>query len=784
LLGVLLMTSNYCMTHCRQWQRTACLCLVVLVGPYSELAATHHAYLTMGPAAPEYSVIWLDNFVFSLIMEVSISSIATTLGVPFRMYTLLVLSYLPAGICWAFVLQPAWAQGTSLCGVLLALALVASVSNFVGQDLTTREFAEKEKAHERYIAALSHDFGTPISALQMATTQLREHVFSAPSPVETGGAGLRAPTLLFDGMDAALELMAALKRKAIDIGKLNLGEALNPERTPCRLPDLMAKLEAMARYMPHNERVSTKFFVSGDIAEVVSTDASWCFMILLNLLSNAFKATQLGSITVSARLTAGHIRFTVADTGVGLSSTVERNLWKAFKQSSRWASGTGLGLYHVYHLANALGGSVGYQPNILEGSGACFWVDVPYVPIEALEPSSGATPTEGHHAHGETHAGTHAGIDDYRDAVVDGLTTSTGGAGGPTQRPSGLAAGAPPRPGGTVLLAEDNMFMQELTADLIRSTGVTKVVCACNGEDALNALTASDAPDFSLVLMDVQMPFMDGIECTRRVRAWEQQAGRPTPLRILALSANGADAACIRDCKAAGMDEVLSKPISRRTLCGLLGVSASNPPSCTASNSSTPTAATKATPPPTATLSQGARRSASSGWGVQERIGRGDEASATARASVRADAMPSQAKVFDLGALLGEHGEAHARTLVAAFQARGTQPLDDLLAALERGDAPAAQNAAHTLKGVSAFVGASAMRATAATIELAAKEVAIGVGGASSPAPALEVAKYVATLHREFERLVQAHTAFLARGPVEQPMGAASAFSPDAASRC
>ena len=119
-------------------------------------------------------------------------------------------------------------------------------------------------------------------------------------------------------------------------------------------PDLMAKLEAMARYMPHNERVNTEFFVSGDIAEVVSTDASWCFMILLNLLSNAFKATQLGSITVSARLTAGHIRFTVADTGVGLSSTVEQNLWKAFKQSSRWASGTGLGLYHVHHLANAL----------------------------------------------------------------------------------------------------------------------------------------------------------------------------------------------------------------------------------------------------------------------------------------------------------------------------------------------------------------------------------------------------------------------------------------------
>ena len=289
LLGVMLMLSSYCMTQCSQWQRTVCLLFVRVVGPYSELAATYDAYQNIGPAAPDYSVLWLDNFVFSLVMEVALASIASQLAVPLPAHVLGVLCYLPAGLGWAFLLTPTWAHGSMLGGVLIALAEISSLSIFVGLDLTSREFAEKERAHERYIAALSHDFGTPISALQMATTQLREHVLGAPSLAGSqffaeSDAGLRAAPLLFDGMDAALEVMAALKRKAIDVGKLNLGEALNPERAPCCLRELMAKVEAIARYMPHNERVLPEYFVSDDLAAVVSTDASWCFMILLNLV--------------------------------------------------------------------------------------------------------------------------------------------------------------------------------------------------------------------------------------------------------------------------------------------------------------------------------------------------------------------------------------------------------------------------------------------------------------------------------------------------------------------
>ena len=223
----------------------------------------------------------------------------------------------------------------------------------------------------RYVAALSHDFGTPISALQMAAHQMA-------SLVDADDGAMRP---LLDGMAAALEVMGALKRKAIDIGRLQLGESLVPERGPFDIRGIVLhKLPAIVRYMPHNEEVRVEYFVSDDIAEAVDTDGSWVFMMVLNFVSNAFKSTQFGSVSVSARLAAGMLRIAVSDTGIGVSKSIENNLFKAFKQASRWQSGTGLGLYHVHQLALALGGSVGYQPNIQAGNGATFWVDLPYYP--------------------------------------------------------------------------------------------------------------------------------------------------------------------------------------------------------------------------------------------------------------------------------------------------------------------------------------------------------------------------------------------------------------------
>ena len=137
------------------------------------------------------------------------------------------------------------------------------------------------------------------------------------------------------------------------------------------------KLPDLVRYMPHRDEVRVEYSVGDEVAEAVLTDGSWVFMIFINFASNAFKSTRQGLVSLSAHLVQGRLRLLVADTGIGLSSAVEKQLWQPFRQASRWQSGTGLGLYHVQQLAAALGGSVGYQANLQAGSGAVFWVDLP-----------------------------------------------------------------------------------------------------------------------------------------------------------------------------------------------------------------------------------------------------------------------------------------------------------------------------------------------------------------------------------------------------------------------
>ena len=139
---------------------------------------------------------------------------------------------------------------------------------------------------------------------------------------------------------------------------------------------MQRKLPDLVRYMPHRDEVRVEYSVGDEVAEAVLTDGSWVFTIFINFASNAFKSTRQGLVSLSAHLVQGRLRLLVADTGIGLSSAVEKQLWQPFRQASRWQSGTGLGLYHVQQLAAALGGSVGYQPNLQAGSGAVFWVDL------------------------------------------------------------------------------------------------------------------------------------------------------------------------------------------------------------------------------------------------------------------------------------------------------------------------------------------------------------------------------------------------------------------------
>ena len=96
---------------------------------------------------------------------------------------------------------------------------------------------------------------------------------------------------------------------------------------------MQRKLPDLVRYMPHRDEVRVEYSVGDEVAEAVLTDGSWVFMIFINFASNAFKSTRQGLVSLSAHLVQGRLRLLVADTGIGLSSAVEKQLWQPFRQA-------------------------------------------------------------------------------------------------------------------------------------------------------------------------------------------------------------------------------------------------------------------------------------------------------------------------------------------------------------------------------------------------------------------------------------------------------------------
>jgi CheY-like chemotaxis protein len=233
--------------------------------------------------------------------------------------------------------------------------------------------------------------------------------------------------------------------------------------------------------------------------------------ILFNLLSNAMKFTQAGEVRVVLTAPGETLRLCVADTGVGIAPEALARLFQKFEQAdastTRRYGGTGLGLSICRDLAEMMGGTITAQSEV--GQGSAFTVDLPLPPAEAPV--------------GPAHGDAAAEID------ADGVK---------------------------VLAAEDNHVNQLVLKTLLGQSGVEPVVVA-NGREALDAWRRED---WDVILMDVQMPVMDGPGATRTIRAAEAASGRPrTP--IIALTAN-AMTHQLDEYRAAGMDGVVAKPIN------------------------------------------------------------------------------------------------------------------------------------------------------------------------------------------------------------------------------
>ena len=463
------------------------------------------------------------------------------------------------------------AQTQWLIGMLLFVSWVMSIVFYAVFDTharalysLTRQNHDLAMAKSRYTAAISHDFNTPISILRMQLDKLE-------SDANRDGHSFKKRT--YSSMNKALDLLSMIRRKAIDIYKLEQGKSLRPERKSFSIKTLIDDLASHAESMPKKDGVRLEVKITDELlaSPHMTTDPGWILLILLNFLSNAFKHTRRGTVTVVAGIVGPMLRVEVADEGLGVPDDLVEHLFKAFSQASKYRFGTGLGLYHAYELARALGGTASYKKNEPSG-GAAFSMEVPFVP--ATEPASSEEACR------LREVIVHAS-DDTSDSFTSTKSGSlkSGSLSPPVLRTPELPVRVLPsvEPNSTsfsglrVLVVEDDPFIREVMSNLLEEAGVRHVETANDGEEGLERLTNGGEP-ISLALIDLQMPMMDGLECVRSMRAWEAklpEASRRHTIAV-AVSANSEDEGSAEAFFLAGFDAVEPKPLSAERLVKLL----------------------------------------------------------------------------------------------------------------------------------------------------------------------------------------------------------------------
>jgi CheY-like chemotaxis protein/anti-sigma regulatory factor (Ser/Thr protein kinase) len=304
-----------------------------------------------------------------------------------------------------------------------------------------------------------------------------------------------------------------LLNDVLDLSKMEAGHlALQPETFS--LPGLLGGICSGFQGVALRKHIELDWQVPPGTPEFWLADALRLRQILSNLVGNAVKFTERGSITVAAAAECGPaLRLTVRDTGIGIAKEQQEEIFKPFRQAdgsiSRKYGGTGLGLAISRRLVDLMQGRLWVESR--PGEGSVFHVIAPAMPCAA------------------------------------------------PQRAESQPGAAPRIRALRILLAEDNPVNQRVAAALLGKRG-HEVVIARHGAEALDRMAAEP---FDVVLMDVQMPVMDGLEATRKIRERESALGRHTP--ILAFTAHAMKGDRER-CLAAGMDDYLTKPVEPQRL--------------------------------------------------------------------------------------------------------------------------------------------------------------------------------------------------------------------------
>lgn len=371
-------------------------------------------------------------------------------------------------------------------------------------------------AHSKgqFLANMSHEIRTPINAI-MGLLQLLSYT---ALEAEQGELVRKARTAARSLLDILNDILDYSK---VEAGKMEL----QPE--PFALRQLMDELAVILSGALGDKPLELVYEIDPGIPPVLVGDSLRLKQVLINLGGNAIKFTASGHVRVAAQLRHGvsgwvRLRFSVEDTGIGISPGQQRQIFNGFSQAeasiARRFGGTGLGLAISARLVALMGGELTVDSVPGQGSVFSFEVDLPVATGEAEPPPQVPTP-----------------------------------AGAPVQRLQGLR----------LLLAEDNHLNQEVALAMLTREGAT-VALAENGQQAIDALK-SEPGGYDLVLMDVQMPEVDGLQATRAIR--ETLHLRDLP--VLAMTANAMESDR-EQCLAAGMNAHVGKPFDIDDLVALI----------------------------------------------------------------------------------------------------------------------------------------------------------------------------------------------------------------------
>ncbi|MCL2744281.1 MAG: ATP-binding protein, partial [Planctomycetaceae bacterium] len=377
------------------------------------------------------------------------------------------------------------------------------------------------KAKTLFLANMSHELRTPLNAVVGLTELLKNTSMD------------NTQRYYIDKMHQATLVLLALIENILDFSKIEAGKT-RLQRSAFDLRKMFEYLKDLCRSHHSESPVKLVIDIDRDIPDVLLSDQERLQQILINLISNAYKFTEKGTITIKSELVRSdpnnvEISFSVSDTGIGMSPEQLEKIFAVFEQadttSTRKYGGVGIGLTLARELVGLFGGTITVKSK--EGVGTAFSFTI----VFQIPESGSVSEAELYDAGKEPH-------DYVSDTTLKGMK---------------------------VMLVEDNKINQMIAAELLKRVGVI-VTTAANGQIALEKLMearniqSKDKP-FDLILMDLQMPVMDGYEATKIIKGMPEYKDIP----VYALTAH-AFLEEQRRCFELGMEEHISKPINTKKL--------------------------------------------------------------------------------------------------------------------------------------------------------------------------------------------------------------------------